>query len=158
MIYTVLFGYPTNDDTKFDNKTQRHCLSNLLAYSMGDAVVQFQADVFAQVNSTNTSPHKKTMKRKAISQHRKLSADRVDAAARRRIPPPNNIEITLFSSVLTYYPRFIPRFCFTPATNWRQKLARKQAKFHLLFGRRAGPRPASWRSAVTTAAEKAPTT
>src|SRR6516164_4978968 len=36
-----------------------------------------QRSMFAQVNSTKTSPHKKTMKRKAISQHRKLSADRV---------------------------------------------------------------------------------
>ena len=33
---------------------------------MGDAVVQFQADVFAQVNNTNTSPHKKTMKRERL--------------------------------------------------------------------------------------------
>jgi len=63
MIYTVMFGHPTNDDTKFDNETQRNCRSNLLAYpvwetipSMGDAVVQFQADVFAHKQYKNFTP------------------------------------------------------------------------------------------------------
>ena len=107
VIYTMMFGYPipTDDSAQFDKQTvcqiylNTQCIQTALSTrsswcgrrsrqytntspkdiipSMGDAVVQFQADVFAQVNNTNTSPHKKTMKRKAISQHRKLSADRV---------------------------------------------------------------------------------
>jgi hypothetical protein len=46
MIYTVMFGYPTSDDTKFDNET---ACQIYLHTQYGDEVVQFQADVFAQV-------------------------------------------------------------------------------------------------------------